>query len=214
VRRSEEAGIITHIPANRVINSQGDGNHFDRSVFAYDEAADTLRCPADQTLVRKYSTRRDRTVAYAASASACGAYALKRQCTKAPQRFVTRHWDEEVLQRMNARATLEAMTLRKQTVERVFAELEERHFGRRFLLRGKNRCRHGDGAGDHSVQSEALTRPAGRGQLDRQAASSLNQLNSKNSAPDGARFNAGVHVLTQARRAGLSLARRRPATVG
>jgi transposase len=37
---------------------------------------------------------------------------------------------------MNERATPEAMRLRRCTVERPFAELKERLFGRRFLLRG------------------------------------------------------------------------------
>jgi hypothetical protein len=34
-RRCEEAGIVTHIPANRAVNTQGDGTLFDRSAFAY-----------------------------------------------------------------------------------------------------------------------------------------------------------------------------------
>lgn len=37
---------------------------------------------------------------------------------------------------MNERATPELMRLRRCTVERPFAELKERLFGRRFLLRG------------------------------------------------------------------------------
>jgi transposase len=45
--------------------------------------------------------------------------------------------DEDVLQRMHARATPDAMRLRRCTVERPFAELKYRIFGLpRFLLRG------------------------------------------------------------------------------
>jgi transposase len=55
--------------------------------------------------------------------------------------MVTRHWDEAVLRRMHERATPEAMRLRRCTVERPFAELKERHMGRRFLLRGLNGTR-------------------------------------------------------------------------
>jgi transposase len=55
--------------------------------------------------------------------------------------MVTRHWDEAVLRRMHERATPEAMRLRRCTVERPFAELKERHLGRRFLLRGLNGTR-------------------------------------------------------------------------
>jgi len=39
----EAQGIVTHIPANRAVNNQGDGTFFDRTSFAYDAASDTLR---------------------------------------------------------------------------------------------------------------------------------------------------------------------------
>lgn len=136
-QRCEEAGIAAHVPMNRAVNNQGDGSHFDRSAFQYDVARDHFTCPAGQTLRRKQNDKRNRAVIYAATAQVCEGCALKSQCTSASQRFISRHWDEAVLQRMNARATPEAMTLRKQTVERVFAELKDRHLGRRFLLRGK-----------------------------------------------------------------------------
>jgi transposase len=135
-RACEQQGIVTHVPANRAVNNQGDGSLYDHSAFAYDEVTDTMRCPAGHILARKQIYRRGRAVIYAAEASACGACALKTSCTTARRRMVTRHWDEAVLRRMHARATPEAMRLRRCTVERPFAELKERHMGRRFLLRG------------------------------------------------------------------------------
>ena len=132
----ERLGIVTHVPANRSGNSQGDGTCYDHREFTYDETTDTLRCPADQVLKRKQLYRRDRMVVYAAEASVCGACALKSACTTANRRTVSRHWEAEPLRRMNERATPEAMRLRRCTVERPFAELKERLFGRRFLLRG------------------------------------------------------------------------------
>lgn len=135
-RACEEQGIVTHVPANRAVNNQGDGTLYDRRAFAYDEATDTMRCPAGQALTRKQIHRAKRTVYYAAAASACGACALKGACTTGTRRLVRRHWDDAVLDRMHARATPEAMRLRRCTVERPFAELKERLLGRRFLLRG------------------------------------------------------------------------------
>lgn len=132
----EELGIVTHVPANRSSNSQGDGTLYDRRQFAYDEATDTMRCPANQLLKRKQRHCQKRLVLYAAEASLCGACELKSACTPATRRIVSRHWEEEPLRRMNERATPEAMRLRRCTVERPFAELKERLFGRRFLLRG------------------------------------------------------------------------------
>lgn len=134
----EEAGIIPHIPSNRAINNQGDGELFDRGAFAYDPKNDTMRCPAGHRLYRKQQHRKDRMVWYAAEPATCGGCALKSRCTTAPRRMVSRHFDDEVLSRMNRRATPEAMRLRRSTVEHPFATLKYRIFGHpRFLLRGR-----------------------------------------------------------------------------
>ena len=52
--------------------------------------------------------------------------------------MVSRHWHDEALQRMQQRATPEAMRLRRSTVEHPFATLKCHIFGHpRFLLRGR-----------------------------------------------------------------------------
>ncbi len=62
---------------------------------------------------------------------------LKDRCTKAPQRFLHRHLHDGALQRMQQRATPEAMRLRRSTVEHPFGTIKYRIFGHpRFLLRG------------------------------------------------------------------------------
>jgi len=64
---------------------------------------------------------------------------LKSQCTSTTRRFVQRHIHDAALQRMNARATAQAMRLRRCTVERPFALLKWVIFGHpRFLLRGRS----------------------------------------------------------------------------
>jgi hypothetical protein len=133
----ERRGIVPHVPANRAVNNHGDGRLFDRSEFHYDEKSDTFRCPGQQTLTRKQLSRRDRAVYYAAPAETCGACALQARCTDGAQRLVSRHLHEDVLQRMQQRATPEMMRLRRSTVEHPFASLKYRIFGHpRFLLRG------------------------------------------------------------------------------
>lgn len=135
--RCEQQGIVAHVPANRAINNQGDGTLFDRSLFTYDEKTDTFRCPADQTLHRKQILSRKKSVLYAAPVEVCSRCPLKSQCTSTTRRFVRRHLHEGALQRMNARATAQAMRLRRCTVERPFALLKYVIFGHpRFLLRG------------------------------------------------------------------------------
>jgi len=133
----EAQGILPHVPANRGVNSHGDGTLFGRTEFTYQPQNDTFRCPAGQTLARKQLVRKDRSVYYMGQAEVCGSCALKPRCTTSSQRLVSRHLHEEALQRMQQRATPEAMRLRRSTVEHPFANLKYRIFGHpRFLLRG------------------------------------------------------------------------------
>lgn len=135
--RCEEQGIVPHVPANRSINNQANGTLFDRSLFIYDEKTDTFRCPADKKLYRKQLSKKDRCVMYAAPVGVCDKCPLKQQCTSTTRRWITRHLHDGALQRMNARATAQAMRLRRCTVERPFALLKYVIFGHpRFLLRG------------------------------------------------------------------------------
>jgi transposase len=127
--------IIPHVPANRSVNNQGDGTLFDRSVFQYDQASDTLVCPAGRRLHRRQ--RKKRSIVYAGQEEVCGVCPLKAQCTVGPRRLVKRHVHDAALQRMQQRATPEAMRLRRSTVEHPFAALKYHIFGLpRFLLRG------------------------------------------------------------------------------
>lgn len=133
----EAKGILPHVPANRGVNNHGDGTLFDRTEFIYQPESDTFLCPAGQTLARKQLARKDRAVYYAGQPEVCGACALKSKCTTSSRRLVSRHLNEEALQRMQKRATPEAMRLRRSTVEHPFANLKYRIFGHpRFLLRG------------------------------------------------------------------------------
>ncbi len=133
----EAQGIVPHVPANRAINNKGDGALFDRTRFVYDEKTDTFRCPANQTLHRKQILSHRKSVIYAADVKTCSQCPLKSQCTSTTRRFVQRHLHDGALQRMNARATAQAMRLRRCTVERPFALLKYVIFGHpRFLLRG------------------------------------------------------------------------------
>ena len=133
----EAKGILPHVPANRGVNNHGDGTLLDRTEFTYQPKSDTFRCPAGQTLARKQLSRKDRAVIYAGQPEVCGSCALKSRCTTGSRRLVSRHLHEEALQRMQQRATPEAMQLRRSVVEHPFANLKYRIFGNpRFLLRG------------------------------------------------------------------------------
>jgi transposase len=132
----EDDGITPCVPANRAINNQGDGTLFDRSAFVYQPDTDTYRCPAGRTLVRKQIMRRDNCVLYAAQD--CSGCALKLRCTTAARRFLTRHFHDDALQRMNARVEADPglMRQRRCAAEHPFGTIKRMTAGGRFLTRG------------------------------------------------------------------------------
>jgi len=133
----EAAGITPYVPVQRALNTQGNGSYFDRTEFAYDPSSDTYRCPAGELLRRKTINTATRMVLY--TTAACGGCALKGQCTGAKQRWVSRHFEEEVLERTRQRLERYpmAMALRRETAEHPFANLKYRILGdARLLLRG------------------------------------------------------------------------------
>lgn len=136
-KQCEEAGITPYVPVQRTANNQGEGTYFDRSAFTYDAHSDSYRCPAGEVLRRKTINTADRLVFYATQA--CGGCALKSQCTGAKQRLVSRHFEEEALERMGERLRQypRAMALRRESAEHPFANLKCAILGNgRFLLRG------------------------------------------------------------------------------
>ena len=136
--KCEERGIEPHVPAQRSGNRQGDGTLFAPTEFRYDEASDTMVCPAGERLQRLGEHRKRRQVVYAGKAAACGVCPLRVRCTTAARRTVKRHLYEDALQRMPQRATAEAMRLRGSVGERVFAAWKYSCLGHpRFLLRGQ-----------------------------------------------------------------------------
>jgi transposase len=131
----EQQGIEPHVPAQRSVNHRGDGTLFDRTEFHYDEASDTFQCPAGQRLHRHQ--KKDRCIVYAGPREICQACPLQSRCTVGPRRLLKRHLHEAALDRMQRRATPDAMRLRRALAEHPFAALKYHIFGHpRFLLRG------------------------------------------------------------------------------
>lgn len=131
----ENQGIVAHVPANRGVNNRGDGTLFQRSDFQYDADSDTFLCPAGQRLNRHQ--RKERYVVYAGRPEICGACPLKTRCTVGSRRLLKKHLQDAALERMQQRATPEAMRLRRALAEHPFAALKYHIFGfPRFLLRG------------------------------------------------------------------------------
>lgn len=131
----EKRGIVAHVPAVRGVNNRGDGTLFGRRDFHYEEASDTFRCPAGEQLHRHQ--RKERWIVYAGQPEVCGACALRSRCTVGSRRLLKKHLFDGALERLQERATVEAMRLRRSVAEHPFAALKYQIFGHpRFLLRG------------------------------------------------------------------------------
>lgn len=136
----EKHGITPYVPVQRAINNQGDGSLYRKSDFSFNAVQDCYVCPAGEVLQRKQIQNKDRLVIYATrEAATCAQCAQKPRCAAGSRRFISRHIEEAVLERIQRRtaARPEMMRLRRATVEHPFGTLKERILGNgRLLMRG------------------------------------------------------------------------------
>lgn len=113
---------------------------FGPELFTYDAEHDQYVCPNGARLRLKSHRYSYHDKRYRAKAAICNACPLKPRCTKSPHgRQITRHFDEQYLDRVRAyhqtEAYQKAMRKRKVWVEPLFAEAKDWHGLRRFRLR-------------------------------------------------------------------------------
>jgi hypothetical protein len=140
------------IPIVRALEAQGvhayllvpDRPHHDRALskdaFRYDATADAYVCPQGATLPYNRLDRPQQLRYYQAPAATCAACPLKARCTSSDQgRLVSRHYDEEFLDRVRIYQQTEAYHKARRTrgvwVEPLFAEAKDWHGLRRCCLR-------------------------------------------------------------------------------
>ena len=140
-RRCQAHGLTPYVPVNRAINNHGDGRLFDKSGFSYHAAGDYYRCPAGERLPRKTKSTKNRLYLY--TTDACQGCRLKEQCTSGKQRWVSRHFEEDVLNEVAHRTAANPLMMRrrKAMVEHPFGTLKRRMDGGRFLLRGLQKAK-------------------------------------------------------------------------
>ncbi|UCH47987.1 MAG: IS1182 family transposase [Betaproteobacteria bacterium] len=136
LKRCQAHGLIAYVPVNRAINNQGDGKLFDKSAFTYHAEGDYYQCPAGQRLAKKTKSTAKRLYLY--TNAACQDCHVREHCTTAGQRWVTRHFEEDVLDAVADRTAANPLMMqrRKGMVEHPFGTLKRRMDGGRFLLRG------------------------------------------------------------------------------
>jgi transposase len=140
------------IPIVRALEEQGmhayllvsDRSHqeelFSKDAFRYDPASDTYTCPGGATLPYVRAAHPLHLLYYQAPAATCNACPLKGRCTHSTKgRMISRHVDEEFLDRVRAYQQTEAYHKARRKrgvwVEPLFAEAKEWHGLRRCRLR-------------------------------------------------------------------------------
>lgn len=135
-RRCQAHGLTPYVPVNRAINHHGGGKLFDKSAFTYHADGDYFECPAGETLPKKTKSTKDRMYLY--TTEACSGCRLKEQCAMGKQRWVSRHFEEGILNEVADRTDANPLMMRrrKAMVEHPFGTLKRRMDGGRFLVRG------------------------------------------------------------------------------
>jgi transposase len=135
----EEAGIVPILPKPLTSSAKADGR-WGKQDFVYDPASDTYRCPAGETMIRRFSTVEHDMKLHGYATPACRLRCtVKANCTASIERRIKRWEHEHVVETMQARLDRMpgAMRVRRRTVEHVFGTLKDwmgrSHFKTRTL---------------------------------------------------------------------------------
>jgi len=119
----EERGItpVGPMPAPSQTRAAG---CYPKTLFSYDGATDTYRCPAGETLTRYKRDQKKHTDYY--TTKACEHCALRANCTSSPRRSIARSWFADAAERAHQRARAHPrwMRLRAATAEHPFGNLK------------------------------------------------------------------------------------------
>jgi transposase len=137
IKAAADAGITPLVPKPMTSNAKAEGR-FNRDDFIYLKRSDAYQCPAGERAPYRYSTVENGLVLKKYWSSACPRCPLKPKCTTGDARRISRWEHEEVLEAMQRRLdrNLDAMTLRRRTVEHVFGTLKHWMGSTHFLTRG------------------------------------------------------------------------------
>jgi transposase len=123
----EEAGLVPICPKPLTSGAKADGR-FGKQDFVYQPETDTYRCPADETLTRRFSSLEHGLTLHGYATPACRSRcAIRASCTADIERRIKRWEHEEVIDAMQARLDRwpDAMRVRRRTVEHVFGTLKD-----------------------------------------------------------------------------------------
>jgi transposase len=117
----EEQSITPVVPLPKPSHTRA-AECYPKTMFTYEAASDTYRCPAGEILTRYKRDQRLRTDYY--GTKACEHCPLRANCTRSPRRSIARSWFAAAAERAHARASPQLMRLRAATVEHTFGNLK------------------------------------------------------------------------------------------
>jgi transposase len=131
-----EASITVTLPKPMTSGAKSDGR-FGKQDFVYIADQDVYRCPDGERLTYRYTNEEDGKVLRRYWTTACPECPLKSQCTKGPERRITRWEHEHVLEAVQQRldANPKAMRQRRETVEHPFGTMKARMGATHFLTK-------------------------------------------------------------------------------
>lgn len=142
IKACDDAGIAALVPKTQTSSAKADGR-FDRADFIYIAKDDQYLCPAGQRAIYRFSSveRNNQMTLRTYWSSACPRCPMKSQCTPADYRRIRRWEHEAVLEAMQHRLDrqLDAMTIRRRTVEHVFGTIKHWMGSTHFQMRGLGR---------------------------------------------------------------------------
>lgn len=129
----EAQGITPVVPMQEPTHTRAPAL-FPKTLFTYDPATDSYRCPAGEALHRYKRDRKAQTDYY--WTSACASCENKPHCTHSARRSIARSWHADAVERAHQRAQRDPrlMRLRSETAEHPFGNLKAMMPGG-FLLR-------------------------------------------------------------------------------
>jgi transposase len=132
----EKAGITVTLPKPMTSNSKAEGR-FGKQDFRYVADEDVYICPAGERLAYSFTTQENGLVLRRYLTNACQRCAIKKSCTTAKQRRISRWEHEHVLEAVQHRLDQhpEKMRQRRETVEHPFGTIKARMGATHFLMK-------------------------------------------------------------------------------
>src|SRR5882672_3393636 len=106
----EQDKVTAIVPRPETVNPKG-SQYFSRDQFSYDRESDSWRCPAGETLSLFKTSHTQKKKEY--TSRACGACALKAQCTNTARRVIVRHFYEDEREAMHRRAVADPIWMKR-----------------------------------------------------------------------------------------------------